>query len=1037
MFSYALKDLFRNRRRTAAAAAGVALAVGLVSGIAFFVDSSSSQMTARAIAPVAIDMQAAVKNPLASTLALSENVVPAAPLTAGQVVTVTLVAANPGAAPVTGAVLKDSLPSQLGYVPGSTRVGTTIAPDLTVPGETASQSPLQVGLSFGGLAPGATVTVTYQARVLSPIAPGAALNLGGTLQSTESPTPTPANAPVGLDLARVAQQMRSVRGVSAVEPVALVDLPAGSLHSGTAVQAQPLKLLAISPSYARRFPVIGLGGVAIDPTSALATRATADLLGATTGQSLQLVLPGRALPVTLRLSGIADLSRATPLFASRNPDNQGETVAAPYVLVVDYSFFQGTVLPALRADASAQTPVIQAAPVVELDVALDRAALSGDPTTAVIRSQGLRRTIERLSPGDITVIDNLSDTLVSARKDTTLAKVLFIFLGLPGVLLAAYLSRYAGGLLAESQRRERAMLRARGIRPGQLLRALGYNAVAIAVLGSVAGLGLGAAAVVLLFGTASLAAASQGALVTSVGTSVGAGLLTTVLALYLPARRSLGKEVGEERREMSTQGPPTWMRVRLDFVFLAAAAVVGGVTALTGGYKPTPVEGQSVSLSFYVLLAPLFFWLGATLLAVRLLLLGMRRLPARGPRHPQPAHHLGVRILWVGIRRRPHALASGVVALSLAVAFGVSLGIFTSTYQAEKLADARFVVGGDVRVTPAAGAVPVAGALATPLLDQLRVPGVRAVTPVNQTSSAIVGTDKRALMAIDPRTFGAVADFKPGFLLSSSAQVAMQKLAADPNSALVDVELAKTFNIQIGDPVKLQLPDRLTGKPAPVTLHAVGLFKNFPGMPQGVDLVTNVGLYQGITHASTPDFYLLRTDGTDATNAAVAAAIGAGPGKTLQLTTDTTAKTFNLDQSSLAALNLNGLGRLESAYTVLMSALGIGIFVFGLLLQRRKEHVTMRALGMRMRQLQTLVLGEAGAVTLLSLVIGAAVGVGMSLMFVQILTPLFTVPPQGLTLPYGALGLLALLVLAATGLSSLVAGVALRRTALVELLREE
>jgi ABC-type antimicrobial peptide transport system permease subunit len=80
-----------------------------------------------------------------------------------------------------------------------------------------------------------------------------------------------------------------------------------------------------------------------------------------------------------------------------------------------------------------------------------------------------------------------------------------------------------------------------------------------------------------------------------------------------------------------------------------------------------------------------------------------------------------------------------------------------------------------------------------------------------------------------------------------------------------------------------------------------------------------------------------------------------------------------------------------------MSALGIGIFVFGMLLQRRKEHVTMRALGMRMRQLQILVLGEAGGVTLLSLLIGTIVGVAMSMMFVQILTPLFTVPPQGLT----------------------------------------
>ncbi|MDQ6748885.1 MAG: FtsX-like permease family protein [Candidatus Dormibacteraeota bacterium] len=1035
MLNYALKDLFRNRRRTAAAAAGVALAVGLVSGIAFFVDGSSSQMTARALAPVAVDMQAAVKNPLASAISLSESLLPAAPLNVGQVVTVSLVAANPSVSPANGVVIKDSPVSQLAYVAGSTKVAGSAVPDVVVPGETVAQSPLGTGVSVGTIAAGGTSTVTYQARVVSLVAPGA-LALGGSLSSTESATPTQANAAPGLDLARIALQVRSLSGVKAVEPVAVVDLPPGALRNGTTAHTQPLKLLAISPSYARLFPRIGLGGAVIDPGSALATRATADLVGAAPGQSLQLILPGRALPVTLRLAGVADLSRATPLFASRNPDNQGEVVASPNVLVVDFAFFQGTVLPALRADAGAQAPVVRTAPIVELDVALDRTALSGDPTAAVVRTRALRRTIERLAPGDLTVVDNLSDTLTAAQKDTTLAKVLFIFLGLPGVLLAAYLSRYAGGLLAESQRRERAMLRARGIRPGQLMRALGYNAIAIAVLGSLAGLALGAAAVVLLFGRDSLAVASPGALVTSVSTSVAAGLLTTLLALYLPARRSLGKEVGEERRELASQVAPAWLRMRLDSVFLAAAAVVGGVTYLTGGYKPTPVEGQSVSLSFYVLLAPLFFWIGATLLMVRLLLLGLRRLPASGPRHPQPARRLGLRILWAGISRRPYAMASGVVALSLAIAFGVSLGIFTSTYQAEKLADARFVVGGDVRVTPAPGAVG-APANSTPLLDQLKGPGVTAITPVSQTSSAIVGTDKRALLAIQPRTFSSVADFKPGFLLGITPDAAMNALAADPNATLVDVELARTFNVQVGDAVRIQLPDRLTGKPTPLTLHAVGLFKNFPGMPQGVDLVTSMGTYQNVTHATAPDFYLLRTGGTDAANAAVVTALSSGPGKAAQLTIDTTARTFNLDQSSLAALNLNGLGRLESAYTVMMSALGIAIFVFGLLLQRRKEHVTMRALGMRMRQLQTLVLGEAGAVTGLSLVIGTGVGVGMSVMFVQILTPLFTVPPQGLTVPFGPLGLLALLVTAATGLSSLVAGVVLRRTALVELLREE
>ena len=901
MLRYALLDMLRNPRRSAAAIAGVALAVGLVSGIAFFVDSSAAQMTARAIAPVAVDMQAEVKVPLA---------------------------------------------------------------------------------------------------------------------------PAPAASAPGLDAADLARQVRAIAGVTVAEPVALVDLPAGALRSTAAVHNKPIKLLAIGPSYARHLPAMGLS--VVPAGSALASRQTADLLAVPPGQVIQLTLPGAGAPVPLTLAGVVDLTRATPLFVSRNPDNQGEAVAAPFVLVVDYAFYQQTVLPALRLDAAAATPVVTAPPVVEVDILLDRAALSADPTAAVIRTAGLRRTIERISPGDITTIDHLTDTLSSARKDTTLAKVLFIFLGLPGVLLAAYLSRYAGGLLAESQRRDRAMLRARGIRPGQLARVLGFNAIAVAAGGSIVGLGLGAAAMLLLLGRPS---SSSEAVLTSVLAAVATGLLTTLVALYLPARRSLSKEVGEERRDLAVQRTPAWLRARLDLAFLAAAAVVGAITYLTGGYKPTPVEGQSISLSFYVLLAPLFFWLGGTLLAVRLLLALLGRLPAGGTWPASPARNLGLRLLWAGIRRRPQPLASGVVALALAIAFGVSLGIFSNTYQAEKTADARFVVGGDVRVTPATPPPP-------DLSEGLRVSGVTAVTAV-QTATATVGVDKRTLMAIDARTFGAVADFKPGFLLDQTPEQALHALAVEPGAVLVDVELARAFNVQVGDPVKVQLPDRVSGKPVPLTLHAVGLFKNFPGQPQGVDLVANAAIFRATVHSAAPDFYLLRSDGTDATNSVVAAAITAGPGKSLDLALTTTAKAYNLDQSSLAALNLNGLARLETAYTILMSALGIGIFVFGLLLQRRKEHVTMRALGMRMRQVQVLVLGEAGAVTLLSLVIGTAVGVGMSLMFVQILTPLFTVPPQGVAVPYASFGLVALLLLATTTVASLVAGATLRRAALVELLREE
>jgi putative ABC transport system permease protein len=162
-----------------------------------------------------------------------------------------------------------------------------------------------------------------------------------------------------------------------------------------------------------------------------------------------------------------------------------------------------------------------------------------------------------------------------------------------------------------------------------------------------------------------------------------------------------------------------------------------------------------------------------------------------------------------------------------------------------------------------------------------------------------------------------------------------------------------------------------------------------------------------------------------------------GPGHSAPLLVETSATAFNRDQSTLTAVNLRGLGGLQAVYTVLISAAGIGIFVFGLLLQRRKEYVTMRALGIRMSQLWGLVFGEAAAVAVVSLAIGSATGAVMAFMFVKILAPLFTIQPASLALPADQLATLATLVLGAMGLSVALAARSLRRLNPVELLREE
>jgi len=99
--------------------------------------------------------------------------------------------------------------------------------------------------------------------------------------------------------------------------------------------------------------------------------------------------------------------------------------------------------------------------------------------------------------------------------------------------------------------------------------------------------------------------------------------------------------------------------------------------------------------------------------------------------------------------------------------------------------------------------------------------------------------------------------------------------------------------------------------------------------------------------------------------------------------------------------------------------------------------MTMRALGMRARQLHGLLLGEAALVAAAGLLTAAIVGTVMALMFVQVLRPVFTLPPDRLTVPPDWMASLAALVIAAMAASTLAGSLLLRRLRPIELLREE
>src|SRR5207249_10652675 len=109
--------------------------------------------------------------------------------------------------------------------------------------------------------------------------------------------------------------------------------------------------------------------------------------------------------------------------------------------------------------------------------------------------------LEARLAGRGTVGDNLGAQLDANRSDSLYAQLLFLFLGVPGAILAALLTAVIASAGRDQRRREIGLPRIRGAVPRRIAGLAAAEAGFAGVLGSVLGLGGAALAGRLAFGT--------------------------------------------------------------------------------------------------------------------------------------------------------------------------------------------------------------------------------------------------------------------------------------------------------------------------------------------------------------------------------------------------------------------------------------------------------------------------------------------------------------------------------------------------------
>ncbi len=790
----------------------------------------------------------------------------------------------------------------------------------------------------------------------------------------------------GADPSTVEKQVKAAAQVKSVQTVSITPTLGFEATVGGSTQTTgPGMVLGLGPDYRVVFPgqVRQLTG---SPTGVLIAQQTAANLHARPGDSVRIGLPG-GKSVTVIVAGVIDLPQADSLFQRVGAPPQSQPSAPPdNVVLLPQEMFSSLIG---TGSANGTTGV-----TTQFHVALDPPA-AHDPAAAYTWVVSAAHNLEAKLAGGGQVGNNVGAALDGARSDALYAQLLFLFLGLPGVILAALLTATVVGAGTQRRRSEQALLRTRGLRPSAIARLAMVEALVVGVVGGVVGLVGALLAGRWAFG--SLRVGSTGA-PTPVwaAAAFACGLVVAGLTVLIPAMADLrNRTVAQARHAVGRPSTPWWAKVGVDLILIAGSLLVFRASSSNNYSLVLAPEGvATISVSYWAFLGPALLWLGTSMLLWRLTNLGLAhgRRPLSRLIRPITGRLSSVGAAGMSRQRRP--LARAIVLLALAISFAASTATFNATYRQQAEVDALLTNGADVTVTqsPGTNVGPAAGATLA------RVAGVLHVEPL-QHRFAYVGADLQDLYGVRPGNITTATALQDAYFVGGTARQLMATLQSRPDSILVSDETVKDFQLAPGDLIKLRLQDSKTKKLRTVPFHYAGIVTEFPTAPKDSFFVANADYVAKASGSDAVGAFLVDTGGNG--QAAVAAALRAQLGTSATVTDISQVR--SQVGSSLTSVNLSGLTRLELVFAVLLAAAAGGIVLAVGLAERRRSQAIMAVLGARRRQLRGLVLGEAGLIILLGVLGGALISWALARMLVKVLTGVFDPPPSAIAVPWGYL----------------------------------
>ena len=558
------------------------------------------------------------------------------------------------------------------------------------------------------------------------------------------------------------------------------------------------------------------------------------------------------------------------------------------------------------------------------------------------------------------------------------------------ILLAAFVFMVSRQIL-ETEEAEISVLKSRGVSGGQILSMYLLQSCLLALAGTAAGVPLGAL-ITQALGSANafLEFVSRRALPVRVGRETAlyalAAAAVSILAMVLPVRRYAKVSIVAQKQKKARRARPFWQKAFLDVIALG--------TALYGLYS---FNGQKAQLAERILagevpdpllfLCSSLFIIGAGLAAIRLIPLFVSAVFRVFRRLWSPALYAS----FLKVLRQRANQDFIMIFLVMTIALGVFNAQTARTINDSAEENTRYVTGADVvlREKWESNADQVAE---NPSLDLIyyepdygvyqTMEGAASVckvfTDANVSCSVPGGTLKKTLlMAIDTDAFGRTAWFDAS-LLPHHINEYLNAMAQNARAVLVSANFRDEYGLKLGDVINYWNTDSESTRGiiygfvdywpgyAPFTHEksADGVYRE----TENHLIVANLSQVQDVMGVRPYSVWVRAKDGaqflydyaeTSGTRYAVFEDVDA---KIVEMKNDPMIKSLN--------------GVLTVGFIVALALCFIGFLMYWILSirQRTLQFGIYRAMGMRMREILTMLLNEQLCISVLSIAVGAAVG---------------------------------------------------------------